>query len=90
MVQWANGNYGTANIDFNDQLMHSATPQNLQVKWNQITEIYGDYQGIGKITTAEFSGKPVIIVNVLCKKGPFSLHVIFDPDGKIAGFIWNN
>lgn len=90
VVQWANGNYGTASVDFNDALKHSSTPQNLQDTWNQITAIYGDYRGIGETTTAEFSGKPIIIVNVLCKKGPLSLHVVFDTDGKIAGFVWNN
>ncbi|MGA9853757.1 MAG: DUF3887 domain-containing protein [Gammaproteobacteria bacterium] len=90
VVQWANGNYGTASVDFNDALMHTATPQNLQATWNQITAIYGDYQGIGETSTSEISGKPIIIVNVLCKKGPLSLHVVFDTDGKIAGFVWNN
>lgn len=80
--------YAAATKNFNDTMMKGLPPEKLkQVYEQQIAPSVGAFENAGTATTQTQNGITVVMIPAKFEKGPVSIIVTFDAEGKVGG-LW--
>jgi dienelactone hydrolase len=87
ITQMSQGDFASVEAQF-DQTMQTQLPADkLKQAWEQITGQAGAYKGQKAVTTTQQQSYDIVIVTAEFETGNINFRVVFDKDGKIAGFF---
>lgn len=81
------GDFGTAYLEFNQQMKQAMSESDLKNLWIGVLEAFGDFQKIGIVSSMQHQEYVIVLVDVHFANSTRGVRVVWDADDRIGGLF---